>query len=90
MGCFALNLAQALEDEYAREIPREGASKLPSVNCLSEYKPESLFSWFQILGGVTLDVPLARRAEGQKTEFAGIWAICLSDQSPTLEFTYAW
>lgn len=68
-GHFAFNLVQTLEDGYRRVITKGGAtfSKLP-------FRIEvglPLFSWFQILVGVRLYVPLVRGTEEQKTQFAG-------------------
>lgn len=86
-GCFAFNLVQALDDVYRREIPRGGApfGKLP-------FRIEAGFtlSWFEIVVGVRLDVPLVSGTEGQKTEFAGSWMIYLSNESSTLVFTCTW
>lgn len=85
-GSFAFNLVQALEDAYRRVIIKGRAtfSKLP-------FRIEvgfPLFSWFQILIGVRLYVPLVRGAEGQKTQFAVSWAMFFSNESPTLVFAY--
>lgn len=64
-GCFAFNLFQALENVYRREILRGGDTfgKLPFI-----IEAGFLFSWFQIVVMMRLDVPLVRGTEGQKTE----------------------
>lgn len=77
---FRFNLAQFLEDVYRRESPRKG--KL-SANCLP------IETGFPVLlvsypGQGETTCPLG--AKGQKTEFAGAWAICLSNESANTVF----
>lgn len=82
---FCFNLAQTPEDADRRVRGKESSQQITF-----QWQLDSLFPWFQILDRVKLDVPLVQGVKGQETEFAGAWAICLSNESSALVFVYTW